>query len=487
MSIFLSHMDTAPAEYHVIVLLSYLISIDPLIFNCFDVHRIWIWVSYVEFDPSAVLRGDAVVFALVHVCHASGLRSSSFMTLRVAWAAYYKSLQNQAVLCSTIKSSAKNQTKDCPIVQTFYILHQRYVSYYISVETYALHHLSSLWDIVFEGNRWLKYHERCLVLSYYQSPPEKMSACSTIAHSLCSWYHFFKQFVVCPFHLFGKPGQSQLRGGQAKITSLNVDPRNPWRSYSSLPYCRLIWHHDKHVLHLPFFHPFLGWFSFIVTCDMWHVTCPASINWLKCHWGCGRRCGCRRCHGCRGCSCCCRCCCGCGCGCCGCGCGCCGCGGGGCGGLCRGKDRTTPGCLILRCIVGADAWQMSEHAMVTFARNYVSICEKLGTCERRLVCIDPRACIERSTYPSHSTHRLGWNLKKTTSTTESQRWALMNKTQLKHYKLTGTAEVSNWRTAGFTQKTQDISPASQIRASSSKGFDDNFPNVRSNTALLLWL
>lgn len=80
------------------------------------------------------------------------------------------------------------------IVQTFYILHQRYVSYYISDETYAflidgtkigasckgvLHHLSCLWDIVFEGNRWLKYHERCLVLSYYQSPPEKMSACST--------------------------------------------------------------------------------------------------------------------------------------------------------------------------------------------------------------------------------------------------------------------------------------------------------------------
>lgn len=114
MSIFLSHMDTAPAEYHVIALLSYLISIDPFIFNCFDVHRIWIWVSYVEFDPSAVLRGDAVVFALVHVCHASGLRGSSFMTLRVCESAYYKSIQNHAVLCSTIKSSAKNQTKDCP-------------------------------------------------------------------------------------------------------------------------------------------------------------------------------------------------------------------------------------------------------------------------------------------------------------------------------------------------------------------------------------
>ena len=81
--------------------------------------------------------------------------------------------------------------------------------------------------------------------------------------------------------------------------------------------------------------------------------------------------------------------------------------------------------------------------MVTSAKNYVSIYEKLNTSERGLVCIDPRACIERSTYPSHSTHRLGWNLKKTTSTTESQRWALMNETQLKHYKLTGTAEASN--------------------------------------------
>ena len=152
--------------------------------------------------------------------------------------AYYKSIHNHAVLCSTIKSSAKNQTKDCPIVQTFYILHQRYVSYYISDETYAslidgtkigasckgvLHHLSCLWDIVFEGNRWLKYHERCLLLSYDQSPPEKMPACSTIAHSR-ALIPFLQ--TVCPLHGLHRsiaakrwPNRDQLQ--------LNVDPRNP--------------------------------------------------------------------------------------------------------------------------------------------------------------------------------------------------------------------------------------------------------------------
>ena len=129
----------------------------------FDVHRIWIWVSYVEFDPSAVLRGDAVVFALVHVCHASGLRGSSFMTLRLCESTYYKSIQNQAALCSTIKSSAKNQTKYCPNHFIYYTSDMFPTTFLWDVCLFVdgtkigvsckgvLHHLSCLWDIVFEG------------------------------------------------------------------------------------------------------------------------------------------------------------------------------------------------------------------------------------------------------------------------------------------------------------------------------------------------
>ncbi len=222
--------------------------------------------------------------------------------------------------------------------------------------------------------------------------------------------------------------------------------------------------------------------KWLVTCDMF-CRCPASINWLKCHWGCGRRrCGCRR-GGCR------RCCCGCrrgGCSCCacrrcrcrGCSCGCCGCRG-----LRRWKDRTTPGCLILRCIVGADAWQMSEHAMVTSAK-VMSQSMKSTTFVSGAWCALPRGSALSIVLVLLIAH-IRWvgtlrkqHRRRCNSTSFDVitylRWlslALLNGK-------TGTGEASNWPTAGFTQKTESIIPASQIRASSSKGFDDNSPNVR---------
>lgn len=117
MSIFLSHMDTAPAEYHVIVLLSYLISIDPLIFNCFDVHRhldlsFLRWIRSQRSSPWR--RSGLCTRPCLPRLGASGLE---FHDSTGGMSAYYKSIQNQAVLCSTIKSSAKNQTKklsNCP-------------------------------------------------------------------------------------------------------------------------------------------------------------------------------------------------------------------------------------------------------------------------------------------------------------------------------------------------------------------------------------